>query len=98
MTSQGKSALIVTLLMMTSGCTGLVDTEQDSKSPEIDCSLDPSQVDCFDVIIIEEDCSSIEVFTGELCRPILSPEKLNYGEKKSQSSISGLLFETSFMF
>ena len=41
-----------------SGCTGLVDTEQDSKSPEFDCSLDPSQVDCFDVIIIEEDCSS----------------------------------------
>ncbi len=86
MTSQGKSALIVTLLMMTSGCTGLVDTEQDSKSPEFDCSLDPSQVDCFDVIIIEEDCTPMEVFTGEICRPILSPEKLNYGERIIQLS------------
>ncbi len=86
MTSKGKSALIVTLLMMTSGCTGLVDSEQDSNNSEIDCSLDPSQGDCFDVIIIEEDCNSKEVFTGELCRPILSPEKLNYGERIIQLS------------
>ena len=28
----------------------------------------------------------MEVFTGEICRPILSPEKLNYGERIIQLS------------
>ena len=87
MDSQVKSTLLVTFLMLSSGCTGLLDTDADSQIPIIDCSLEPSHPDCFEKIIIEEDCNIDEVFMGDSCRPMLRPEKLNYGENSIQLSL-----------
>ena len=87
MDSQVKSALLVTFLMLSSGCIGLLDTDIDPQIPVIDCSLEPSHPDCFEKIITEEDCKINEVFMGESCRLMLRPEKLNYGENFIQISI-----------
>ena len=87
MTSQVKSVLLVTFLMLSSGCTGLLDGTKSPEDPLIDCSIDPYNSECFEITISEEDCNSEEVFTGELCRLMLRPEKLNYGEKSIQLSI-----------
>ena len=74
MNSQVKSTLLVTFLMISSGCTGLLDTDTESQIPIIDCSSEPSGPDCFEKIITEEDCNTDEVFMGESCRPMLRPE------------------------
>ena len=87
MDSQVKSTLLVTFLMISSGCTGLLDTDTESQIPIIDCSSEPSGPDCFEKIITEEDCNTDEVFMGESCRPMLRPEKLNYGENSIQLSL-----------
>jgi hypothetical protein len=87
MVSQVKSALLVTFLMLTSGCTGLLDYDMETQTPVIDCSVNSSHPDCFEKIIIEEDCNNKEIFMGDSCRPMLKPENLNYGENSILISI-----------
>ena len=54
MDSQVKSTLLVTFLMISSGCTGLLDTDTESQIPIIDCSSEPSGPDCFEKIITKK--------------------------------------------
>ena len=68
------------LLLLLVGCTGLLDDEVEAVPEEVTCEDDPSQPDCFEEVITEDDCTSIEVFTGEYCRLMLRPEMLDFGE------------------
>ncbi len=68
------------LLLLLPGCTGLLDDDVETVPEEVTCEDDPSQPDCFEEVITEDDCSSIEVFTGEYCRLMLRPEMLDFGE------------------
>ncbi len=67
--------------MLTPGCTS--STEPNSESTEIpDCELDPNLTGCFDSVVLEDDCSPTQVFTGDYCRTMLKPDLLSFGESK----------------
>ena len=74
------SAIVMALLLLLPGCTGLLNDDVETVPEEVTCEDDPSQPDCFEEVITEDDCTSIEVFTGEYCRLMLRPEMLDFGE------------------
>ena len=49
------------------------------ETPEIDCQLEPTAEGCFEHVVTEEDCKSSQIFTGESCRTMLGPGKLDFG-------------------
>ena len=80
MRSVKSVALLLTFLMLSSGCLSFLDDEN-SKSEELNCELEPTNPKCDIGGIIEEDCFYNEVFTGEYCRLMTSPHNLDYGEE-----------------
>ncbi len=74
-------AFVLTLLMLTPGCTSPTEPDLDpSENP--DCELDPNLSGCFDMVVLEDDCSTKQVFTGDYCRTMLKPDLLSFGESK----------------
>ena len=62
-----NAALVLSVLMLSSGCLGLFGGEEEP-AEEGDCVAEPSHPDCFVHVITEDDCMSHQVFTGDACR------------------------------
>ena len=78
MTAKAETAILLTLLMLSSGCLGFF--EGSSVEPEvIDCEVQPNHPDCIDEQTTEEDCRLDQVFTGTECRQMQKPKDLSYG-------------------
>ena len=79
--SQHNLAVTISLLLILPGCAS--STESEVEMPvEPDCASDPNADGCFENVITEEDCSSKQVFTGYLCRTMMRPEMLDFGESE----------------
>ena len=63
--------------MLSPGCLSLFGEEQNET---VNCDLTPNNPVCETDLVTEEDCFFNEVFTGEYCRLMTSPENLDYGE------------------
>ena len=74
-----NAALVLSILMLSSGCLGLFGDEEEP-AEEVDCVAEPSHPDCFVHVITENDCMSHQVFTGDACRLMQQPSSLTYGE------------------
>ena len=74
-----RTAILLCLLMLNSGCLGLFGSEED-QTENLDCQSQPTHPDCFEEVVTEDDCTSQQVFTGESCRLMLPPAQLSYGE------------------
>ena len=72
-------ALLLTFLMISPGCLSFLDDEN-PKTEEINCELEPTDLSCGIDGITEDDCFFNEIFTGEYCRLMISPDNLDYGE------------------
>ena len=78
MRTKAATSVLLTILMLSSGCLGLFgDT---SVEPEIiDCEVQPNHPDCIEEQITEDDCRPDQIFTGSECRQMQKPENLSYG-------------------
>ena len=74
-----NAALVLSILMLSSGCLGLFGGEEEP-AEEVDCVAEPSHPDCFVHVITEDDCMPHQVFTGDACRLMQQPSSLTYGE------------------
>ena len=81
MVGKPQAAVILTALMLSSGCLGFFDSSTDESKP-VDCQIEPRNPDCLGEEISEEDCLQNQVFTGTECRQMEKPDGLNYGEDK----------------
>ena len=54
---------------------------EESDSELVNCELDPNNPDCEISEVTEEDCFFNQVFTGDYCRLMTSPQNLDYGEE-----------------
>ena len=74
-----NAALLLSILMLSSGCLGLFGGEEEPVE-EVDCAVEPSHPDCYVHVITEDDCTAHQVFTGVACRMMQQPHSLTYGE------------------
>ena len=74
-----NAALLLSMLMLSSGCLGLFGEEKEPVET-VDCVAEPSHPDCFVPVITEDDCTAQQVFTGDACRIMQQPSSLTYGE------------------
>ena len=74
-----NAALLLSMLMLSSGCLGLFG-EEEEPIEEVDCTANPSHLDCYVPVITEDDCMAHQVFTGVDCRMMQKPSSLTYGE------------------
>ncbi len=88
MRSERASALLLTFLMLASGCLGLFEQGGDLEIA-VDCQENPSHQDCFVPVITEDDCTSLQIFTGDYCRTMIMPSSLSYGVEE-MTIISGV--------
>ena len=72
-------ALMLCMLMLSSGCLGLFGNETEEPE-EANCQTQPTHPDCFVDVITEEDCTAQQVFTGDSCRLMQPTSQLSYGE------------------
>ena len=72
-------AVTISLLLILPGCASSSDSA-DSENSELECENDPTIEGCFEQTVTEDDCTHKQVFTGELCRTMLRPEMLDFGE------------------
>ncbi len=79
MRRHSTTALMLCMLMLSSGCLGLFGNEEEEPE-EANCQTQPSHPDCFVDVITEEDCTAQQVFTGNSCRLMQPPTQLSYGE------------------
>lgn len=70
-------AFLLTIIILSPGCLSLFGEEQNET---VNCDLTPNNPVCETDLVTEEDCFFNEVFTGEYCRLMTSPENLDYGE------------------
>ena len=49
--------------------------------------MEPTSEGCFEPVVTEDDCTPIQVFTGESCRIMLRPEKLDFGTSEATLQI-----------
>lgn len=74
-------AVTISLLLLLPGCASSTESEVELPA-EPDCASDPNADGCFENVITEEDCSPQQVFTGDLCRTMMRPEMLDFGESE----------------
>ena len=74
-------AVTISLLLLLPGCASSTESEREV-SEEPDCASNPTKDGCFENAITEEDCSENQVFTGEICRTMMRPEMLDFGESQ----------------
>ena len=77
MRSSRTLPVVLVLMLLLPGCASPLGGNQESA--EIDCELEPTSAGCFELVVTEEDCTPSQVFTGESCRIMLRPEKLDFG-------------------
>ena len=92
MRSEPATALMLVILMLSSGCLGLFDQDGGSQIV-VDCQEQPSHQDCFVPVITEDDCTSLQIFTGDYCRAMVMPSSLSYGVEKI-TLVSGVEIQT----
>ena len=80
MSTKANCAILLTFLMLSSGCMGLFD-QQDELPDIVDCLEQPNHSDCVDDSITVDDCRIDEIFTGDSCRQMMKPSDLTYGEE-----------------
>ena len=78
------SASLVLLLLLP-GCTTPLGDGQETEG--IDCEMEPTTEGCFEPVVTEDDCTPTQVFTGESCRIMLRPEKLDFGTSEATLQI-----------
>ena len=78
------SASLVLLLLLP-GCTTPLGEDQETEG--IDCEMEPTTEGCFEPVVTEDDCTPTQVFTGESCRIMLRPEKLDFGTSEATLQI-----------
>ncbi len=74
-------AVTISLLLLLPGCASSTESEREVPE-EPDCASNPTTDGCFENAITEEDCSQNQVFTGEICRTMMRPEMLDFGESQ----------------
>ena len=79
MNRQHVLAVTISLLLLLPGCASSSEREVESIA-ELDCASDPNSDGCFENLVTADDCSQIQVFTGESCRTMMRPEMLDFGE------------------
>ena len=79
-------ALLLTFLMLSPGCLSILEND-DSKSEEINCEIEPNDSSCDIGGVTEDDCFFNQIFTGESCRLMKSPSNLDYGEESLSLTI-----------
>ena len=78
MSTKAQTAVLLSLLMLSSGCMGLFGESTDE--PEtIDCVVQPNHPDCIEDQITADDCRLDQIFTGTQCRQMEKPDDLSYG-------------------
>ena len=78
MRTKAVTSVLLTMLMLSSGCLGLFGDS--SVEPEtIDCVVQPNHPDCIEEQVTEDDCRPDQIFTGSECRQMQKPENLSYG-------------------
>ena len=55
----------------------------DLETEEIDCEIEPTSEGCLEPAVTEDDGMPTQVFTGESCRIMLRPEKLDFGTSEA---------------
>ena len=80
MRSIRAAAILLAFLILSPGCLSLFGGEE-SGSELVNCELDPNNPDCEISEVTEEDCFFNQVFTGDYCRLMTSPQNLDYGEE-----------------
>ena len=73
------------LILLLPGCTTLLGEDQETE--ETDCEMEPTSEGCFEPVVTEDDCTPTQVFTGESCRIMLRPEKLDFGTSEATLQI-----------
>ena len=69
----------MTLILLLPGCAGFGDGTGDEE-PSLTCEEDPSMPGCFEEVVTADDCGPTQMFTGEYCRMMYRPERLDFGE------------------
>jgi len=72
------SAVALSLLLLIPGCISPFGDQQEQET-EINCQEEPSTEGCFEPVITEDDCTSLQVFAGDYCRTMLRPDLLDFG-------------------
>ena len=80
MRTKAHGAILLTILMLTSGCMGIFQ-QQEELPDTVDCIEQPNHPDCVDDTITADDCRIDQVFTGDSCRQMVKPSELTYGEE-----------------
>jgi len=73
------TAILLILQILSPGCLSLFD-QNEPETQSVNCELEPTNPDCEIYQVTQEDCFFNEVFTGDYCRLMSSPENLDYGE------------------
>ena len=69
------------MLFLLPGCAS--STEREGEIALVPgCESDPTADGCFEDTVTEEDCYSNQVFTGSICRTMMRPEMLDFGESE----------------
>ena len=79
-------SVTISLLLLLPGCASSTESEVEILA-EPDCAIEPTADGCFENAITEEDCSPQQVFTGEICRTMMRPEMLDFGESEATLEI-----------
>ena len=78
MVAKAETAVLLTLLMLSSGCLGLF--ENSSAEPEvIDCEVQPNHPDCIDEQITEDDCRTRSSLHRHRMSSNAKAQNLSYG-------------------
>ena len=72
------SAVALSLLLLLPGCISPFGDQQEQEIGT-NCQEEPSTEGCFEDVITEDDCTSLQVFAGDYCRTMLRPELLDFG-------------------
>ena len=78
MRTKAATSVLLTMLMLSSGCLGLFG-DSSVESETIDCEVQPNHPDCIEEQITQDDCRPDQIFTGSECRQMQKPENLSYG-------------------
>ncbi|MEO2208755.1 MAG: hypothetical protein ABGX06_02290, partial [Candidatus Poseidoniia archaeon] len=88
MPTRAYAAVLLTAILLTSGCMGLFESGEELPE-ETDCEAQPNHPGCFEEVITEDDCRIDQVFTGDSCRQMVKPSGLSYGESSINLQVGG---------
>ncbi|HIH06273.1 MAG TPA: hypothetical protein HA240_03395, partial [Candidatus Thalassarchaeaceae archaeon] len=86
MESMKSISFLLVFLLLTPGCLSM-PWGQGNDSMEINCELEPNDPSCEVIELTEDDCLFNEIFTGDICRLMLPPDNLDFGEESLQLTV-----------